>query len=79
MMIDKQAREEVQKNMRNALGAMWDHIQKNGLQKQCQDHYSFMWKFLDDMDNWPATEVEMHKEQAQVVVNGTLYTPKEGG
>ena len=76
MMIDREAREEVQKNMRNALSAMWDHIQQNGLQEKCQDHYSFMWKFLDDMDNWASSEEEAAQAPQQVVVNGTLYTPK---
>ena len=76
MMIDNQARTEVQKNVKNALDAMWEHIEKNGLQQECQDHYSFLYKFLDEMDSWPSSEGEAANAPQQVVINGTLYTPR---
>ena len=70
MIIDQEGVNEINTKIKNPLNAMWEEIQKSGLQTKCGEHYNFVFRFLDEINNnWARTE----NPDPSVIVNGKVY------
>ena len=71
--ISKRGATLVRENVERPLRAMWESIEKAGIQKECQDAYSYIFKFLNEIDNeWDTSESGV--VEPNIVVNGKKYT-----
>ena len=72
--ISKQGAVMVRQNIEKPLRAMWDEIEKTGLDKNknVQDAYNFIFRFLEEVDGWDNNV--SGTADPKIVVNGKNYT-----
>ena len=71
--ISKQGADAVRKNVERPLRVMWEHIESEGLSEKCNDAYSHIFKFLDEVDGWDNNVTGT--PEPKVVINGKDYSP----
>ena len=75
--IDNDGVQQLKEKAGNALTSIYEKLDKNGQFTQVSEEFDFLFRLLEEIDNWERPNIQNSKPKS-VVIDGQLYTPQLG-
>ena len=76
--IDTDGLNQLTSKVKGPLDVMWQKLENLGVSEQFLEDYSYINKFLSEVERWPRQSENVEGEiEPQVIVNGKIYKPAD--
>ena len=74
--IDTDGLNQLTSKIKRPLDVMWKRLESLGVSEQFLEDYSYINKFLNEVETWPRQSENVQGEiEPQIIVNGKVYKP----